>query len=118
MEKIIADAWKLPFREVGIKIVDRDGRQVLDYFWTPEIPLSDFLETLNTDGPGPVSIDPERVLLSKTDVLLDTKMWFRIRGWGYLTGHGACALGLDPEEAVKKQKDLASWILKKICRTP
>ena len=118
MEKIIADAWKLPFREVGIKIVDHDGHQVLDYFWTPEIPLSDFLETLNSDGPGPVSVDPERVLLSKTDVLLDTKTWFRVQGLDYLTGHGPGEPGLDPREAYKKQKYLTIWILKKICRTP
>ena len=33
------------------------------------------------------------------------------RGWGYLTGKGHAALGLDTETAYKLQKDMQEWVV-------
>lgn len=44
----------------------------------------------------------------------DGKDLIIIRGWGYLTGKGTHALGLDEDVAVKLQDDFAEYIIEKL----
>ena len=111
--KKIADTWVLPLKGLegcSLKVKDSEGHQAFDYFG--DYPLEDLLEILNEER------KPESILenyeVRRTDIIVDGRLWLRIRGWGYLTGHGSFALGLMPEEAASRQNELRSWILKKI----
>jgi hypothetical protein len=111
--KKIAETWLLPLKELdgcSLKIKDSEGHQCFDYFGY--YPLKDLLEILNGYR------DPEPILeeyeVKGPDIIVNGRLWMRIRGWGYLTGHGNYALGLMPQEAVARQDELREWILKKI----
>jgi len=113
MEKI-ANTWVLPLKELEgcpIKIKDSEGHQCFDYLG--DYPLGDLLKILNGDcEPKPILSEYE---VKGTDIIVDGRLWMRIRGWGYLTGHNKnYALGLLPSEAAARQNELRTWILGKI----
>ena len=112
MEKI-ADIWVLPLKGLegcSLKVKDSEGHPAFDYFG--DYPLENLLGILNGDK------DEESILedyeVKGTDIIVNNRLWLRIRGWGYLTGHSSFALGLMPQEAASRQNELRSWILKKI----
>ena len=93
-----------------MKIKDSEGHQCFDYFG--DYPLEDLLRILNEEQ-EPKSL-LENYEVEGTDITVNGRLWLRIRGWGYLTGHGNYALGLNPAEAISRQNELRSWILRKI----
>jgi hypothetical protein len=112
MEKIV-DTWTLPLKELkgcSLKIKDSEGHQCFDYFG--DYPVKDLLGILNNEK------DPEPLLgdykIEGPDIIVNGKLWLRVRGWGYLTGHSSFALGLEPQEAIERQNKLRTWILEKI----
>ena len=112
MDKI-ADTWILPLKGLegcSLKVKDSEGHPAFDYLG--DYPLGDLLEILNGEK------EPEPILgeyeIYGPDIIVNGRLWLRIRGWGYLTGHGNYALGLMPREAVARQNELKTWILEKI----
>ena len=112
MEKI-ANTWELPLKELdgcSLKVKDANDHQVFDYLG--DYPLEDLLGILNDDQPAkPILGEYE---MDGPDIIVNGRLWLRIRGWGYLTGHSNLALGLTPQEATFRQNELRSWILGKI----
>lgn len=70
------------------------------------------LAALNGYYPNGLFADVE--IRNKTDVWVNNEPVMRIRGWGYLTGLGAHALGLSPEDAAKIQDGFAEYIVKSL----
>jgi hypothetical protein len=112
MEKI-ANTWELPLKGLegcSLKVKDANDHPVFDYLG--DYPLENLLGILNGDR------EPETILgeyeIKGPDVIVNGRLWLRIRGWGYLTGHSSFALGLMPAEAALRQKELRTWILEKI----
>ena len=115
---VFKEVYKLPFKVVidGMCAISSNGVKTFTAFDSAsQGELKRIIDVLN--GGSNYRYDKKSIKVEK-DIIYIGKNIILVRGWGYLTGHGTCALGLDPEEAVKRQKDLASWILKKICRTP
>jgi hypothetical protein len=107
----ISNAWELPLKPLtgcSIKVIDSDGHPVFDYLG--DIPIEDILEVLN--GETKLRLIPENYTVTQSEILVDGRLWLRIRGWGYLIGIGG--LKLPQEEAINKQKELMSWIISKI----
>ena len=110
----IAETWLLPLKEMdgcSIKVKDTEGHPAFDYFG--DYPLADLLKIINDEAPA----DPEilkEYRVAGPDILVRGKLWLRIRGWGYLTGHSSYALGLEPTEAAARQNELRTWILSRI----
>ena len=113
MEKI-ANTWVLPLKKLegcSLKVKDAEGHQVFDYLG--DYPVNDLIQILNGEKTlkEPLLREYE---VKGTDLIVDGRLWLRIRGWGYLTGHSGFALGLMPQEAVARQDKLRTWILEKI----
>lgn len=70
------------------------------------------LATLNGYYPNGLFVNVE--IKNKTDIWVNNEPVMRIRGWGYLTGLGAHALGLSPEDAAKIQDEFAEYIVKSL----
>ena len=112
MEKI-ANTWTLPLEGLkgcSLKVKDSEGHPCFDYFG--DYPLESLLGILNGEQEIESILDEYEV--KGPDIKINGRLWLRVRGWGYLTGHGNYALGLSPDEAVSRQNELRSWILRKI----
>ena len=70
------------------------------------------LAALNGYYPNGLFADVE--VRNKTDIWVNNEPVMRIRGWGYLTGLGAHALGLDSNDAAKIQDEFAEYIVKSL----
>ena len=114
--KKIADIWELPFDKMKgceIKVKDASGNSAFDYFGeSPDVDtLLKYLNDPESYPEDPLIGDYE---VKGPDIYREGKLWLRIRGWGFLTGHGSFALGLSPEEAIKKQTILRAYIISKV----
>jgi hypothetical protein len=92
-------------------VKDADGHPVFDYLG--DYPINDLIQVLNNEKTPSEPILTE-YQVKGPDIIVGGRLWLRIRGWGYLTGHSEFALGLLPSEAASKQNELRTWILEKI----
>lgn len=116
--------WKPPFKLYFSYVYnsqDNEGDQLCFMFdldsWDYEKDLEikeEVIEILN--GKIDKKITSKLKIVDGYKIYMEDKPFITIRGWGYLTGHGAGALWLDHNLAKEIQDDFAKWIVDKLTK--
>lgn len=111
------DYWKGPFYmdELGIFVHDSNGKKICDFLVNDNLIREAVLDILNEKEKPEENVAitrlREQATLHGCSITGDTIVVghapiLRVRGWGYLTGKGFAALGLNNEKAIEVQNDV------------
>lgn len=113
MEEIkFTDVWTLPFtNRCGIYVFDSKSHKCFTFLTSDKELQKRILALLNGED-GVEKFDTavkDKSVIVVSDGVDEAKEILLVRGWGYLTGHGQCALKLSQKEGMRLQDDLMDY---------
>lgn len=120
MNRLFKKYFKLPFKIDGYSLIyvwDSDRHVVFNYLNGEKImnqddsEIKELIACINSELPGKYNAKAIDGI-----IYIDDNKKLMIRGWGRLTGTGACGLKLSTEEAIKVQYDIVDYCVKMLRR--